>query len=404
MNKPDRLTPLEEAFRTVDEKLSGIRTGGEMIAAREAFGRVTLSDQRSRLDLPPFDKSAMDGYAALANDERDEYRVVETIAAGQVGKARLSPGTVVKIMTGAAVPDGTGRVIIVEHAEERGEFIQVHKHDHAANICRKSEDVKAGDLIVAAGTALGAVEIANLISCGVTSVEVARRVRMAVISTGGEIVDTPDELAPGKIMNSNGPMLAALGKMSGIDVVSEHTVPDESGATEQAVRGAMGEADLVVLSGGVSAGEFDCVLEALSDVGLKVHFSRLAVQPGKPTVFATAGEKVVFGLPGNPVPVFLMFHLFVLRAVAHLTGRAPGMRMFRLRLASDYTRKKAERYAFMPAGLTENGEVEPMAYHGSAHLAALLRADGFFAVPIGVSQLRKGEVVTFMPISRGSVW
>jgi molybdopterin molybdotransferase len=410
MNQFEPTISLEEAFRIADETMADTKPTGERIPVRSAVGRALIADQRSELDLPPFDKAAMDGYAALAGDERDEYTLLETVPAGHVGTQTLTPGTAVKVMTGAPVPEGTGRVIMLEHTEEHADRVRILKHDGVANICRKGEDVRVGDVVLSAGTLLGPLEVANLVACGITEVEVARRPRVAVLSTGDEIVDSPDALSPGKIMNSNGPMLAALAEQHGMEVICEQSVPDDKEATEAAIAAAVGSSDITILSGGVSVGEYDYVLGALAAAGLTVRFSRIAAQPGKPTVYATgcvgaiglpthsACNRVVFGLPGNPVSVFLMFHLFVLRAADWMTGRRPEMRQLVLPLASPFKRRKADRVSFVPARMTERGEVEPVTFHGSAHLAALMSADGFMRVPVGVTELAGGDEVAFLPI------
>ncbi len=400
MNNAGKMIPLDEALRILDNTLAHVKVGYETIPVRDAIGRVLVADQISRLDLPPFNKSAMDGYAILADDERDEYRLLETIAAGQVGTSSLQPGTTVKVMTGAAVPPGAGRVIMVEHTQQRGDQVTVLKHGGPANICWQAEDIRRGETVLSAGATLSAVAIANLLACGITEVQVASRVQMAIISTGNEIVDSPELLEPGKIMNVNGPLLAGLARHYGLAVVSEQSVPDDRQAIAQALRPALDQADIVLLSGGVSAGDFDFVIEALADVGLKLHFSRVAVKPGKPMTYASAPGKVVFALPGNPVSVYLTFHLFVLRAVALMIGTEPGLREFFLSLSADFRRRKAERVEYVPCKLTRNGAVEPLEYHGSAHLHALTHADGFFTVPVGVTELCAGDEVTFTPLVR----
>jgi len=394
------MIPLEEALRIVDEALSDVRLQGEMVPVREALGRALLADAAAQLDLPPFDKSAMDGYAVLDGDERDEYRLLGTVPAGQVGTQQLVPGTAVKVMTGAPVPEGAGRVIIVEHTEERADRLLVRRHSSAANICRKGEDVRRGDVVLRAGTAPDPVDVANLVSCGVTEVEVARRVRMAVISTGDEIVDSPDLIRPGRIMNANGPLLAALAAQFGLDVTAEQSVPDDREAILNVLRSALDAADVVVLSGGVSVGEFDFVTAALIGAGLDVHFTRVAVKPGKPMTFASGAGKPVFALPGNPVSVYLTFHLYVLRAVARMMGLEPPMREIEARLARKFSRRKTERAEYVPARLID-GRAEPLEYHGSAHLAALTRADGFIVMPVGVGSIEAGKPVTFVPRLRG---
>ncbi len=325
---------------------------------------------------------------------------METVAAGEVGTKCLEPGTTVKVMTGVAVPPGTGRVIMIEHTEQHEDTVRVLKHGGGTNICWQGEDVRRAEMVLSAGTILSTVDIANLIGCGLTEVKVARQPRMAIISTGSEIVDSAALLEPGKIMNVNAPLLAGLAKEHSLIVVSEQCVPDDREAIAQALHAALDQADVVVLSGGVSAGDFDFVIEAFADVGLKLHFSRIAVKPGKPMTYASAPGKVVFGLPGNPVAVYLTFHLFVLRAVALMTGAEPQMREFMLPLASDFQRRKGERVEYVPCKLTRDGAIKQVEYHGSAHLYALTHADGFFIVPVGVTELHAGDTVTFTPLSR----
>jgi len=400
---------VDEAFRIVDSVLSGVKAPGETVAVREALGRVVLDDQRSELDLPPFNKAAMDGYAVAAGDCRDSYRLVDTVPAGQLPAAELLPGTAARIMTGAPVPAGAGKVIKQEDTREHDGIVEVLRHDTAANICGKAEDVRRGQVIVAAGTLLDPVADASLIGCGITSVRVARRLRAAVISTGDELAASLESLGPGKIMDSNGPMLAALARGHGMEVVGECTAPDDSAAISSALGRAIAMADLVLVSGGVSAGMFDCVIGAMNACGLTVHFSRVAMRPGKPTVFATAPAedgrpRVVFGLPGNPVSAFVAFHLFVVRAAALLTGRRPVRREFTLPLAGEFRRRHAERTEYVPACISAESAVEPVDYHGSAHLAALLQADGFFVVPNGTAAVRAGHPVSFMPIPGLARW
>jgi molybdopterin molybdotransferase len=400
MNKNAPMIPLEKAIALLDETLMGFRLPTETLPVQEALGKVVRNDQKSRLDLPPFDKSAMDGYAVLPGDEREEYRLIETIAAGKLGTQKLTEGTTVKVMTGAAVPAGAGRVIMQEHTEEHGDRVRVHKHKGPTHICKQAEDIKTGDVILEAGTRLGALEIANLISSGITTVEVFRQPRLSIISTGDEIVDDPSQIGPGKIMNSNGPMLAALAKWHGLPVAGRRMLRDDEEATHRGIRAALEEADVVVLTGGVSVGQFDFVLDSLDEAGLQVRFSRLAVKPGKPTVFCWSDGKCAFGLPGNPVSAYLMFHLFVLRAAARMTGAQPPVREIRLRLRKDFSRRKLERLEFVPARLGEDGTVAVVEFHGSAHLAAVLSADGFFQSPIGVAKLNAGDEVVFSPLPR----
>lgn len=391
------MVPLEEAFAAIDGALSGFAPEVETVRTAEAVGRVLLEDAIALQDLPPFDKSAVDGYAIPEGDESTEYRVIETVPAGSSGRESLRPGTAVKVMTGSQVPPGTGRVVMLEDAIEESGVVRLKVCDGPRNICPRGEDIKKGELLFEAGHLLEAVDVANLISAGRVRVSVARRPRVAIICTGNEIVDEPNLLGPGKIMNSNGPMLEALVEENNLDCVGSTIVPDEPSATAKALARALESADITLLSGGVSVGDFDYVPAAMEELGLKIHFRRVAIKPGKPTTFATAFRKAVFGLPGNPVSAFLTFHLFALRAASWMRKMKPQLRYIQLPMAADFKRKKSDRTEFVPCRLTDDGRLEPVEFHGSAHLMALSKADGFLVVLAGTTHLEAGRPAKFLP-------
>jgi len=266
----EELLLLDHALEIVEQKLAGRTLPNETMPIREALGRTIVDDQISSVDIPPFDKSAMDGYAVLDGDERDEYRLLEIVGAGGVPTQPLTSGTCTKIMTGAPVPQGAGKVVMVENTSETDGIVSVHSHSKAHNICRKAEDISRGDTVLHAPSRIGPLEIANLISVGIAEVKVAQPLRIAILATGDEIVDTPDCLALGKIMNSNGPMLAALCNRYDLQVVSNAIVPDNRDATISAIRDALDSADIVLISGGVSAGDFDFVADAIRQNGLEL--------------------------------------------------------------------------------------------------------------------------------------
>jgi molybdopterin molybdotransferase len=385
--------------RLLAQALSGARLPAEKVAVRSARGRVLAADQLSRVDLPPFDKSAVDGYALLEGDDSPSYRVLGTVAAGQAASLPLSPGATVKVMTGAQIPAGTGRVVMQEHTQERDGVMSVVQRSAAANLCRLGEDVRRGDVVLKAGARVGPLELANLVSCGVTEVLAVRPVRLAIISTGDELVGHPDALGPGKILDSNGPLLEALANAHGLEVASVARVPDDRDQTAQAIRAAVGAADIVALSGGISVGEFDYVHVALADLGIHELFAGLSAKPGRPLTCAqTARGQVVVALPGNPVAVFLMFHLCLLRIAALLSGADPQVREFEFALARDFRRSATDRQDYVPARVSDEGVVTPVEFHGSAHLTALMQADGFFIVPIGPPSLPAGTKLRFLPL------
>ncbi|MCK4752590.1 MAG: molybdopterin molybdotransferase MoeA [Planctomycetes bacterium] len=398
MSETKEMIALAEALEIVERQLAGTALPTEIIPARQALYLTIVENQIARLDLPPFNKSAMDGYAIPAGDEQEEYHVIETIPAGGIPCKKLTPGTAAKIMTGAPVPDGTEKVIMVEQTYETDGKVRILSPAKATNICQKGEDVHTGDVILHAPAVLGPLEIANLISVGITEVKVTKPLRVALLATGSEIVDSHDQLRPGKIMNSNGPMLDSLCQKYSLKVVSNTIVTDDRDVTVSALREALNNANIVVLSGGVSVGDFDFVTEAMKQVGLQLHFNRVAIKPGKPMTFASSGQKAVFGLPGNPVAVYLMFHLFVLYAARLMAGEKPKVRYVTLPLACDFHRRRAERMAYLPCRLTPDGLLEPISYHGSAHLQALMGSDGFFIVPKDVTDLSAGEKVSYLSI------
>ncbi|MHC4114548.1 MAG: molybdopterin molybdotransferase MoeA [Planctomycetota bacterium] len=401
MSEKEKMILLTEALEILEQELAGISLPVETIPVRQALGRTVVEDQISSLDIPPFDKSAMDGYAVLDGDQKEEYRLVEVVPAGKMPGRTLEPGTTIKVMTGAPVPEGAGQVIMVEQTSETDGKVRIISHSKATNICPRGEDINRGNVVLHAPTVLGPLEIANLIAVGITEVKVTKPIRIAILATGSEIVDSPAQLGAGKIMNSNGPMLAALCRRYGLQLVSNSIVRDNCDITISAIRESLDNADIVLLSGGVSEGDFDFVSEAMKQVGLKLHFNRLAIKPGKPMTFASGANGIAFGLPGNPVAVYLMFHLFVLYAARLMVGKKHKPRFVKLPLAQDYHRRRAERMAYLPCRLTRDGLLKPITYHGSAHLQALRDSDGFFIVPKGATKVSAGQKVDFL-ILKGS--
>lgn len=399
--QPDAMLPLTEAFRIADEATTRLQPGRELRSLEAAAGCCVAEDQMAELNLPPFRKSAMDGYAIPEGEASAAYRLTETIAAGQLPSAPLAAGTCVKVMTGAPVPEGTARVVPVEAAEAVDGAVRPQVAGGATNICEQGEDVAEGEVVLKTGTRLTPLARAHLLGCGIAEVEVYRPLRLAILSSGDEIVDHPDHLRPGCIVDTNTPLLTGLAERHGMEVCHTAHLSDDPQETEAGLRAALDAADLVILTGGVSMGDFDCIPDAMQALGLEIHFTRLAVKPGKPTTLATSADRMVFGLPGNPVSAFLMFHLFILRVQQVLTGNERGLHEHLLVLDEAYERSSTERCAYVPARIRRVGTVQPVVYHGSAHLAALLNADGFFHVPQGTRGLPSGSHVTFYRLPRG---
>lgn len=365
------------------------------MSSRDAAGLTLAADAVSRLDLPPFNKAAMDGYAIAKTDDCDTFDVIEEIPAGCAPTRPVGPGQATRIMTGAPVPEGTERVVPWENTDNGRERVKINRLGGKTNICVQGEDVRTGDVVYRPGQPLDAIAIASLLGCGISEVSVFRRTRISILATGSELADDPAELRPGMIIDTNGPMLAALASENGIEVAQAERVADDLDATVDAIRSA--EGDFLILTGGVSAGDYDFVAEALTRAGYTIRFNSVSVQPGNPLTLADTPDRIALGLPGNPVSVLNSFYHYLLRGIAIRTGRAAVTRSFKVELADDYSRRRARRTALVPCTLDEQTRLHPIEYHGSAHLHALSKADGVMLIPKGIESLPAGTKVRFFP-------
>jgi molybdopterin molybdotransferase len=382
----------EEALKIVLE--SAPTMASERVELGEAVGRILARDVASDVDMPPFDKAAMDGYACRRADLGRELTIVETIPAGVAPTQRIGPGQCARIMTGAMVPEGADCVVMVEQTEQATEdtvrFIGSQTRD---NICPRGEDVTAGRIVLHKGTLLKPSHIAIAAAVGCVRPDVFRRPRMAVISTGDELVPPDEKPQAAQIRNSNGDQLCAQAGEVGAMARHYGIVADRPEAIEGVLRKAMAENDLVLLSGGVSAGDYDYVPQIMTQVGIDVLFHKIAIKPGKPTVFGVRQRVCCFGLPGNPVSSFVLFELLVKPFLFRMMGHEYRPRCVSLPLAAPVERRKAERQNWIPVAITDASTVEPVEYHGSAHIAALSNADGLICMNAGVSRLDRGAAV-----------
>ena len=287
-----------------------------------ALDRVAAHDIASPRDVPPFDNSAMDGFAVRAGPPA-ELDVVGESRAGHPSPAEVGPGQEVRISTGAALPAGATAVVPVERASELdgpGERVRVDAVEEGGNVRRAGEDVRKGDVVLRKGALLGPAELGVAASIGCDVLPCARRPRVAVLVTGDELAEPGDALGPGRIYSSNAFALAASVERSHATLVRRSTVRDDADSTRAALERALGEADVVCVSGGVSVGPHDHVKPALSELGVAERFWGVALRPGKPTWFGSRDHALVFGLPGNPVSAMVTFQLFVRPALAALQG------------------------------------------------------------------------------------
>jgi molybdopterin molybdotransferase len=317
----DELISIDEARRRVLEAVR--RLEDEDVPLGDSHGRVLAEDVESAVDVPPFDGSAMDGYAVIAGPEA-ELAVVGESRAGHPAPERVEPGTAIRISTGAAMPVGATAVVPLERSRPAGERVQVEASSPGDNVRRAGEDVRTGSVVLARGSPLGPAELGVAASVGRGSLRCSRRPRVAVLVTGDELSEPGRPLRPGGIYSSNGWALAAQAERAGAHLVARETVPDSAEATRAALTRALEAADVTIVSGGVSVGPHDHVKPALRELGVEERFWGVSLRPGKPTWFGERDGRLAFGLPGNPVSAMVTFHLFVRAALAALQGADPA--------------------------------------------------------------------------------
>ena len=382
----------EQAYRIAMDAARLTET--ERVGLDCVVGRILAEDVASDCNMPPFDKSAMDGYACRREDLANELTVVETIPSGCVPKKAVGENRCAKIMTGAVVPEGADCVFMVEYAEKASpETVRFTGERTRDNICLRGEDIRSGDVVARRGEMITPAHVAVLASAGCAGPLVRKKPRIGVISTGDEVVEPSEKPSPAQIRNSNGWQLLAQAQRMGLQPRYYGIASDRDGAIDRAIVAAAAENDVVVLSGGVSMGDYDLVPDALRRSGFELLFEKIAIKPGKPTVFGASDSGYCFGLPGNPVSTFVLFEVLVRPFLLKMMGCEFKPANIAARLAKTIRRKNTSRASWTPVALTDSGEALAIDYHGSAHIGALCRADGIVLMPVGVDEIAEGTIV-----------
>lgn len=373
----------------------------------DAAGSILAEPVRADRDQPPADRSAMDGFAVRAADLAvlpARLSIVAEVAAGCAASPDIATGTCARIFTGANVPAGADTVVKVEDTRALGDDTVeiVVSERRLANIFKRGENARQGDVLVAAGCLLNAMTIGACAAAGRTHLRIRRKPRVAIVATGRELRQPGSETGPHQERDSNSPMLKAAVRAAGFTISSVHRVADELSAIEGVLASCLTEADAVVLSGGASVGKYDFVPAAVHNVGADILIHGVAIKPGKPFLFAVAANGVcIFGLPGNPLSAATGLHEFVLPALRAMAGYRPQdcRSLLHARLRSAVASKPGRR-EFVLADLvwTSSGpEVDPIETHSSADLAAGAKADGVVVVPEDVRGFEAGAMVAFRP-------
>ncbi|MEE4176516.1 MAG: gephyrin-like molybdotransferase Glp [Bacteroides sp.] len=387
----------EEAQEIILSKVKP--TGTERVDFNDSLYRVLAEDVFSDVDMPPFDKSAVDGYACRREDLGRDLDILEVIPAGKIPTKPIGKGQCTKLMTGAMVPPGADTVIMVEHTEEIMDgLVRFTGLKTSSNIAIKAEDLKKGDLVLKKGTLILPQHIAILASVGWVQPLVGRQARVAILSTGDELVEPAREPGPGQIRNSNGFQLIAQVRAAHCIPNYMGIIPDDEKATDRAISKALAENDMVLLTGGVSMGDFDFVPKIMRKNQVDILFQKVAVKPGKPTVFGKTERAYIFGLPGNPVSSFINFEVFAKPLLYRMMGFDWKPETLSLPMGIDFQRKKADRLEFLPVIIDDSGNVSPVSYHGSAHIHAMCLADGIMRIPAGIHEIKKGVTVDVRPV------
>lgn len=367
----------------------------ESVPLARSLGRILAEEVRADQDMPPFDKSTMDGYAVRREDASGPVRHVFTIPAGVAPKRALARGECAKVMTGACVPSGADCVVPVElvipSSDEKNDIVSFSKIPKDAYIEKRGSQYKKKDFLLASGTRLCVQETAVLAAAGKARLRVYRKPRVGVLATGDELVDVGKKPGPFQIRNSNSSQLLSQLHEAGCEAKDYGIASDDPKKIETLLRRALKTDEVVFLSGGVSAGDFDFVPGIIQKIGANIIFDRVAVKPGKPTLFATKGRKMIFGLPGNPVSSFVIFSLLAKPLLARMSGGAHEIKTLHAPLAEAVAGIPHERLSFRPVFLGGDGLVRLPRYQGSAHIHAYVSANAMLRQEAHSPDLKTGD-------------
>ena len=392
----------------VQEALDKILTkiqfkGVEKVSLDQALGRVLTEDVVSRINNPPLDNSAMDGYALIAKDIESatpenpvKLEMVEEIAAGYTAKGTLKPGQTMRIMTGAPIPPGADAVLMQEDTQKDGDSILcLDRADVEENIRRAGEDIKIGESVLKKGTTLSPAHIGMLAVIGRSQIAVGQRPTVAILSTGDEILELDETPEGPQIFNSNGHMLAAQIKSAGGIPVNLGIAKDTEEDLMEKFAWAL-KADIVVSSGGVSVGDYDLVKSTLQKMGQEMLFWKVAMKPGKPLAFGRIGKTPIFGLPGNPVSSFVSFEQFVRPSLRKVLGCSDLSHKTVQAKLTRTIHKKPGRLHFLSSIVSwADGEytVTPAGEQGSGILKSAANANGLLIFPLEAEEIKQGQEV-----------
>lgn len=403
-----KLLTFDEAKKAIEEQLKPKPLGIEEIPLLEAYSRVLAEDAVSSLDIPPFNRSTVDGFAVQAEDtygaeenQPVKLTVCGNVPIGELPKVVVAKGEAAEIVTGAPVPEGADAVVMVEetHRQDGGELLVYGSVTKNENVQKKGSDIKNGETILKSGQTLGSREIGVLAALGKSKIHVYKVPTVAVLSTGGEVTEPGQTLPPGKIYDINAYSLCTAVRESGGKPVFAGVVPDEKEPLREALERALASADMVLTSGGVSVGSKDLVPATVGSLGAPgLVFSGIALKPGKPVTLGLVGKKAVFSFPGNPTSALLTFHLLARPVIQAMAGKTAGEGSWVKAFAGKRMFSAKGRRTFVTVKLNRDElkrlVAEPVETGASGAITTLAKADGFVEIPENQQFVDVDEEVT----------
>lgn len=396
------LLPIEEALVRICNQLTPVQETETMVL-HAALDRVLAAPIAAPINVPAGDNSAMDGYALCAQDCTATLSVIGQSLAGHPFSGEIGSKQAIRIMTGALVPAGADTVVMQENVQRTGELITITQiPEKGEHIRRAGEDIALGHQVMAAGQRLSALDIGLLASLGIAQVTVRRGLRVAILTTGDELLPAGATPATGKIYDSNRPLLSALLTRIPVDLIDLGIIPDDLTALRSAFTTAMHWADVVISTGGVSVGDADYTKEVLAELG-EIDFWKIAMKPGKPFAFGRLGQGWFFGLPGNPVSTAVTYHQLVVPGLRHLAGEVISPQQRLDAITGHALKKQPGRTDFQRGILTNNNGVNTVISAGlqnSGVLSAMATANCYIYLPAEQGAVAEGERVSVIPFDQ----
>ncbi len=389
-----------DQYRQIQEQIAALKPDfkTEIVLLKDALNRVLQEDVIADSPMPPFDKSAMDGFACRIEDINNELEILEILQAGMIPSKKIEKNQCSKIMTGAAVPEGADCVFMVEHSISVGENkVKCTNSTTNKNICYRGEDYQTDEVLIKKGTIINVSQMAVLAGAGYAKVKVSVQPKIGLINTGSELVEPHEKPAFGKIRNSNASQLIAQLSKINLPVTNYGIIEDDYDKHVKILTQAIEENDYIFFTGGASVGDFDLVPKILDDLNFEIFWNRTGIKPGNPMSFSKKGNTFCFGLSGNPVSSLIQFELIAKPVLYKLLGANFKPLRIKANLNFDFHRKKADRFGIVPVVINSDGLVEKVPFNGSAHINAMVFANAIMEVPYEEFKINKGDFVYVRP-------